>query len=116
MSEGTYYIPANYTDAGRLMGIFEIRNAVEAVLLGLPCLFLCAYFLPLALMPKIIVTLSVFIPVAGFALIGLNDDSLTRYLWIWFRWFRRRGVLTYRGEVSQRGFEKSYLRWRRQGR
>ena len=27
----TYYIPTNFTDAGRVMGLFEIRNMVEAV-------------------------------------------------------------------------------------
>ena len=25
-----YHIPANYTDAGRLLGLFEIRQAIEA--------------------------------------------------------------------------------------
>ena len=41
MGSETYYIPANYTDAGRLFGLFEIRNAIEAVLLGLPVLGFC---------------------------------------------------------------------------
>ena len=38
MDAETYYIPANYTDAGKLFGLFEIRNAIEAVLVGLPVL------------------------------------------------------------------------------
>ena len=25
----TYHIPANFTDAGRVMGLFELRNLVE---------------------------------------------------------------------------------------
>ena len=33
-----YYIPANFTDAGRVMGLFELRNLVEAALLTLPVL------------------------------------------------------------------------------
>lgn len=44
----TYYIPTNFTDAGRVMGLFEIRNMVEAVLLTLPILYLCVVLLPLA--------------------------------------------------------------------
>lgn len=115
MNSETFYLPVNFTDAGRLFGAFEIRNAVEAAVLGIPVLFFCAYFLPFALTAKIIVTLSLFVPVAGFALIGLNDDSLTRYLGIWLRFMRRRAVLSYRGEVSQREFEKSYLRRQRRG-
>ena len=48
MGYETYHIPVNYTDAGKLFGLFEIRNVVEAVLIGLPVLALCARFLPLA--------------------------------------------------------------------
>ena len=33
MEEITVVIPVNFTDAGRLFGLFEIRNAVEAVLI-----------------------------------------------------------------------------------
>ena len=38
MGYETYHIPVNYTDAGKLFGLFEIRNVVEAVLIGLPVL------------------------------------------------------------------------------
>ena len=41
MSYETYHIPVNFTDAGKLFGVFEIRNAVETVLLCIPILFLC---------------------------------------------------------------------------
>ena len=34
--ENEYIIPANYTDAGKLLGAFEIRSAAEAVLLCVP--------------------------------------------------------------------------------
>lgn len=40
MSNETYYIPTNFTDAGRVLGLFEIRNLIEAVLLTLPILYL----------------------------------------------------------------------------
>ena len=34
--ENEYIIPANYTDAGKLLGAFEIRRAAEAILLCVP--------------------------------------------------------------------------------
>ena len=64
MSYETYHIPVNFTDAGKLFGVFEIRNAVETVLLCIPILFLCLALLPLTLMPKIIVTMTILVPVA----------------------------------------------------
>lgn len=110
----TYYIPANYTDAGKVMGLFELRNVIEAAVLGLPVLLLCFRFLPIQdLTIKIITTLVIFIPVAGFALLGLADESLTRYLYTWWCWRRRRCVLTYRGEVgSSHGLKRADIRRR----
>lgn len=115
MDSETYYIPVNYTDAGKLFGLFEIRNAIEAVVLGLPILGLCSALLPLTITWKIIVTLCLLVPIVGFALIGLKDDSLTRYLKTWWIWRRGRRVMTYRGEVNAHEFEKRYLRWFRHG-
>lgn len=106
MDSETYYIPVNYTDAGKLFGLFEIRNAIESVVLGLPVLGLCTALLPFTITWKIIVTLCLLVPTVGFALIGLKDDSLTRYLKTWWTWRRRRRVLTYRGEVNAHEFEK----------
>mgnify|MGYP001202426156 CR=1 FL=1 len=56
MDSETYYIPVNYTDAGKLFGLFEIRNAIESVVLGLPVLGLCTALLPFTITWKIIVT------------------------------------------------------------
>lgn len=100
MNYEVYHIPNNFTDAGRVMGLFELRNLVEAVLLTLPALYLCIALLPFSLTPKIIITLSVVVPLAGIGLIGISDDSLTRWLAAWWRWRRRRRVLFYRGEAK----------------
>ena len=110
MNYENYYIPANFTDAGRIFGMFEIRNVIEAVILGIPVLFLCTYLLPFAITTKIVVTLIIFVPVAGFALIGVSDDSLSRYVKTWWGWRRRKRILTYRGEVDYHGFERAYIR------
>ena len=78
----TYYIPTNFTDAGRVMGLFEIRNMIEAILLTLPILYLCIVLLPLALTPKIMVTMTVIVPVGGFGLIGISDAIRHRFFLI----------------------------------
>ena len=101
MNHEIYYIPTNFTDAGRVLGLFEVRNLVEAVLLTLPVLYLCIALLPLPLTPKIIVTLSLIVPLGGFGLIGISDDSLTRWLGGWWKWRRARRRLLFRGEVLQ---------------
>ena len=49
MNYEIYHIPTNFTDAGRVMGLFELRNLVETVILTVPVLYLCIAFLPFAL-------------------------------------------------------------------
>ena len=95
MNYEVYHIPTNFTDAGRVMGLFELRNLVEAVLLTLPALYLCIAFLPLDLTTKIIV------PLGGFGLIGISDDSMTRWLGSWWKWRRSRRIILFRGEVRK---------------
>ena len=102
MTNETYYIPTNFTDADRVMGLFELRNLIEAVVLTLPILYLCLAFVPLSMTPKIIVTLTVLVPVGGFGIIGINDDSLTRWLGSWWRWRKGRRLITYRGECKKK--------------
>ena len=65
MNTDTYYIPVNFTNAGRILGLFEIRNLIEALLLCLPVLYVCLTYLPFSLTPKIIVTVSLVVPIGG---------------------------------------------------
>ena len=83
------------------MGLFELRNLVETVVLTLPFLYLCIAFLPFALTTKIIVTLIIVVPIGGFGLIGISDDSMTRWLGSWWKWRRGRRIILYRGEVRK---------------
>jgi hypothetical protein len=92
-----YHIPANFTDAGKLFGLFNIRNAIEALVLAAPPIYLSLRFLPFSLTTNIVIALILGIPLGGFALIGIRDDCLTRFLLMWWRWRRNRGVITYRG-------------------
>ena len=101
MNYEVYHIPTNFTDAGRVMGRFELRTLVEAVVLTLPVLYLCIAFLPLELTAKIIVTLTIIVPLGGFGLIGINDDSMTRWLGSWWKWRRGRRIILFRGEVKK---------------
>lgn len=99
MSNEIYHIPTNFTDVGRVLGLFEIRNLVETVLMTLPVLYLCVVLLPLSLTPKIVVTLVIVVPLGDFGLIGISDDSLTRWFGCWWHWRRARRRIYFRGEV-----------------
>ena len=101
MNYEVYHIPTNFTDAGLIMGLFELRNLVEAVVLTIPALYLCIAFLPFTLTIKIIVTLTIIVPIGGFGLIGINDDSMTRWLGSWWMWRQGRRIILYRGEVRK---------------
>lgn len=97
MNYETYRIPANFTDAGKLFGMFPIRNSVEAVIAVLPIAACLLMLPPFGLTTRMIITLIVAVPVGGFALLGINDDSLTAFLRTWFQWKLGRAVITYRG-------------------
>lgn len=99
MNYDTYHIPTNFLDAGRVLGLFELRNVIEAVLLVIPALYLCIAYLPLGLTSKIIATMVIVIPTGGFGLMGINDDSFSRWLSSWWLWRRRRRLMLFRGEV-----------------
>ncbi len=102
MNYESYYIPTNFTDAGRIFGLFEIRNMVETVILTLPALYICLALLPFGLTAKIVVTLSVVVPLGGFGLIGIGGDSLSRWVKCWWVWRRQRRLMFYRGEVHEK--------------
>lgn len=101
-NEDTYFIPANFTDAGRVFGMFELRNCIEAVILAAPTLGICmliAHQLTASLTIKLIISLCLLVPVCGFALIGIRDDSLSRFLSTYFRWRSHRRIILNRGGI-----------------
>ena len=95
-----FFIPTNFEDSGKLMGIFNMRNVIEAGILSLPFVFLTFKLIPVSLTWKIILSAIFAIPIGGFALIGINDDPLTIFVKNWWRWLRNRKILEYRGEVK----------------
>lgn len=111
MEYDVYHIPANFTDAGRLFGLFETRNAIEAVAICIPTIFLCIKLLHFSLMINTIIILSIVVPVGGLTMLGIQDVSLTKYIATWWRWRRRRICLTYRGEVrATNGTKRNHFR------
>lgn len=95
-----FFIPTNFEDSGKLMGIFNMRNVIEAGILSLPFVFLIFKLVPVSLTWKIIIAAVFAIPIGGFALIGINDDPLTVFAKTWWQWFKKRKILEYRGEVK----------------
>ena len=76
-----YAIPANYTDSGKIMGgMLEVRNAVETgirlVILGYPELML----LPMSGTMRIVVMTVTLLPLGVLSMMGIDGDSLFRYV------------------------------------
>ena len=94
-----FFIPTNFEDSGKLAGLFNIRNVVEAGVLSLPFIYIVFKFVPVGLTWKIIIAAVFAIPVGGFALIGINDDPLTVFARNWWKWHRNKKILEYRGEI-----------------
>lgn len=98
--ETTVHIPTNYTDAGRLFGMFEIRNAIECLIVCVPILFLVFKLTPFGLTATLIIACALTIPLAGFTLMGIADHSLFTFLKLYRRWKKNRCVLLYRGNKA----------------
>lgn len=54
MNPQTIVIPTNYTDSGKLFGMFEKRNAIEVVCLALPVIFLIVMLSPFSIRVNLI--------------------------------------------------------------
>ena len=111
-----YYIPVNFTDAGRVLGLFELRNCIEAAVLAVPTVGLCtliANLTPFSLMVKLIISLCLLVPVCGFALVGIRDESLSRFLITYFRWRTSRRITLNKGGPIK--YERKRNHFRRSG-
>lgn len=75
-----YTIPSNYTDSGRALGgMVETRNLIECIailaLLGYPQIRL----LPSTGSAGLVILMMTLLPMAVFALAGVDGDSLFQY-------------------------------------
>ena len=85
----SYHIPVNFTDAGKIMGAFTIRNTVEAIIFTVPICVLTFISIPFDITSKIIGSLVLAVPIGGFALMGINDDSITTFIKTWIIYRRK---------------------------
>lgn len=97
MNEDIVLIPANYTDAGKIFGMFPIRNMVECAALCLPILFFSIVLSPFGLSGTVILCAALIVPVGGFALGGIQDRSLLAFFRIYYLYRKNRRILIYRG-------------------
>ena len=93
-------IPTNYTDAGKILGLFDIRNVVETLLLTAPFIYISFAWIPVGLTLKIIICAVFAVPIGGFALMGIHDYSLLTFIKIYFEWRRNRRTMLYGGYVK----------------
>ena len=81
-----YAIPANFTDSGKLFGgMVEPRNAIEALILVLALGYPELMLIPMPSTVRIVVMVVTLIPLAVVAVMGVDGDSLFRYLGHIFR-------------------------------
>ena len=92
-----FLIPANFEDSGKILGMFSVRNVIEAVILALPFAFIIFKLLPFGLTMKIILSSVFVIPIGGFSLMGIRDDSLSVFVRTWWQWRKNRKIIDYRG-------------------
>ena len=95
--DSVIYIPKNYTDAGKLLGIFEIRNVAECAVICLPIILLTFLLCPGELTTKVIICTIILVPAGGFSLTGIYDYSLITFLRLYHTWKKNRRILIYRG-------------------
>ena len=95
--EPTVFIPTNFTDAGKLCGMFEIRNVVECFILCVPIALLAILLSPFGLTGTIVLVTVLVISIGGFAMIGVQDYSLFTFLRIYNRFKKNKRIITYRG-------------------
>ncbi len=101
MTEQTIVIPTNYTDSGKLLGMFEKRNAIEAVFFALPVIFMLIMLSPFNMNINIIIGTVIIVPLCGFSLLGIRDYSLLSYLLLYCHWRRKRRIITYKGSKNE---------------
>lgn len=97
MDNTIVYIPNNYTEAGRILGMFEMRNVAEALILCIPLVLITIILSPFGLTETLIIATVLVVSVGGFALIGIHDYSLITFIRIYRRWRKNRRILIYRG-------------------
>ena len=89
----TYLIPPNFIEGGTMFGgMFKIRNVIEAGILavaaGVPVLSI-----HISLTARIIILCFTALPLALFGLLGVSGESLSSFIFAFFKWLKNRRVI-----------------------
>jgi len=92
-TQNSYIIPPNFIESGTFFGgMFRLRNAIEAgalaLMAGLPVINL-----NLPLTTRIIIICLTALPLALFGLIGISGESLTSFIFIFFKYLKNRRIV-----------------------
>ena len=87
------FIPSNFIEKGKILnGTFDIRNAIESIVLSL-AIGIPVFHLPLSLTARIIILCMTALPAAMVALIGSGGESITAFLMNALRFVVNRRVI-----------------------
>lgn len=87
------FIPPNFIEKGKILnGTFDIRNAIESIVLSL-AIGIPVSHLPLSLTARIIILCMTALPAAMVALIGIGGESITAFLMNALRFVVNRRVI-----------------------
>ena len=100
-----YFIPPNYIDSsGVFGGMFRLRNAIEACAVGgVSAWLLFGVTAGMDLTIRVIVLLTVVLPLMFFAAVGVMGLSITEFLYFLFRFLFKRRVIGQDGFKKQKG-------------
>lgn len=89
-----YLIPQNFVDTGTILGgTVKLRNAMEAAVLAVGSA-VPLFYLPLAFNIRLMIVIAVSVPLGVFGVVGIGGDSLTQFAAHWFRFMKRRRIIT----------------------
>lgn len=89
----TSFIPPNFIEKGKILnGTFDIRNAIESVVLSL-LIGVPVFHLPFSVTTRIIILCMTALPAAMAALIGIGGESITAFLMNALRFIKNRRII-----------------------
>lgn len=95
----SYYIPPNFIESGTIFGgMFRLRNVIEAGILA-AAVSVPVFLLDLTLTVKIIILCLTALPAGLLALIGISGESLSSFIFGFFKFLKHRRVI---GKVEEK--------------
>lgn len=90
----SYYIPPNFIERGTIFGgMFKFKNVIEAGIIA-AIIALPVFMLGVSLTVKIIILCLTALPLALIALIGVSGESLSSFIFNFFKFLKHRRVIS----------------------